>query len=235
MKPYKPRIQPRLTENQRIARLKFGQERKKWSVNEWQRVIFSDESPFELFHPRNRQNDRIWSDCREKVPHFERVKFPGKLQVWGAMSHRALSELHFMPPCQTVNTEYYIDEILKKTLASAMRRKRVTGNVFEIKMLSDMSEVIFQQDGAPAHTSKKFWEKGIWPANSPDLSPIENLWAILQRRLYSMERPSNLESLQKQLIQAWSEITPEILDKLIASMPSRIRKCIELKGEYIGK
>ena len=83
LKPYKPRIQPRLTENQRIARLKFCQERKEWSVNEWQRVIFSDESPFELFHPPNRQNDRIWSDCREKVPHFRKSQISRKIASVG--------------------------------------------------------------------------------------------------------------------------------------------------------
>ncbi|KAI6660227.1 hypothetical protein LOD99_10463 [Oopsacas minuta] len=162
------------------------------------------------------------------------------------MSYRALSELHIIPPGQTVTTEYYIEKILKKTPTSVMHRKSVTGNVFEKKMLPDMSKAIFQQDGAPAHTSKKcqewlknnvckFWEKGIWLANSPDLCPIENLWEILQSRLETKECPTNLKMLQKQLIQAWREITPETLDKLIASMPNRISKCIQLNGGYIGK
>ncbi|KAI6649518.1 hypothetical protein LOD99_11883 [Oopsacas minuta] len=182
----------------------------------------------------------------DKVPHYESVKFPGKLQVWGVMSYRALSELNIIPPGQTVTTEYYIEEILKKTLTSVMHRKSVTGSVLEKKMLPDMSKAIFQQDGASAHTSKKcqewhknnvckFWEKSIWPANSPDLRPIENLWGILQTRLETMERPTNLIMLQKQLIQAWREITPETIDKLIAGMPNRINKCIQLKGGYIGK
>ena len=92
-----------------------------------------------------------------------------------------------------------------------MHGKRVTGSVLDIKMLPDMSMVIFQQDGAPAYTSKRsseslrniissFWEKGIWPVNSSDLTPIENLWAILQSMLDTLERPTNLKLLQDQLI-----------------------------------
>ena len=57
-----------------------------------------------------------------------------------------------------------------------------------------MSEAIFQQDSAPAHNAAKtqqwcrdnllgFWEKGVWLGNSPDWSPIENLWAIVQGEL----------------------------------------------------
>ena len=159
--------------------------------------------------------------------------------LWGAMSYRALSNLHIIPTGQTVTTEYYIEEILK-TLISAISRKRVTGSVLEIKTLPEMSMMILQQDGAPAHTSNRsqewlgnnlrsFWKKGTWPVNFPDFSPIENLWAILQNRLDSLERPTNLKMLQNQLIQAWREITPNILDKLIASMPGRIKKCIELR------
>ncbi|KAI6654507.1 hypothetical protein LOD99_903 [Oopsacas minuta] len=50
-----------------------------------------------------------------------------------------------------------------------------------------------------------------------------------------MERATNLKMLEKQLILAWKEISPETLEKLIAGMPSRINKCLKLNGDYIGK
>ena len=246
VKPYKPQLQPKLTEKQKFARLTFCKARKKWSINDWRNVLFSDESPFELYHSPNRQNDRVWTADRNKVVATEKVKFPGKLQVWGMMSYNGLSNLHIIPSGQTVTTIYYLEEFLKKTMMSAIHRDRETGTVTERKLVSDMSRAIFQQDGAPAHTSKKtqewlrenfqnFWPKGIWPANSRDLSPTENLWSIIQTTINSFEPATNLKTLEKQLISAWRHISPEVLDKLIASMPEGISKCIQLKGGYIGK
>ncbi|KAI6655736.1 Transposable element Tcb1 transposase [Oopsacas minuta] len=246
VRPYKPQVQPKLTEKQRTARIKFCNERKNWSIDSWRRVLFSDESSFEVFHTPNKQNDRVWAKSSSNVPPTEKVKFPGKIMVWGVMSYRALSHLHIIPKGQTVTSEYYVEVILKQSLIPSMLRTRDSGTILERKLLLERSKAIFQQDGAPAHTSKRsqewlknnmpgFWTKDIWPPNSPDLNPIENLWAILQTKLDSMERATNLKMLEKQLILAWKEISPETLEKLIAGMPSRINKCLKLNGDYIGK
>ena len=52
---------PRLTGDQRRRRLEFAKARKNWSVRDWRRIIFSVESPFEIFQAPNQQNDRIWA------------------------------------------------------------------------------------------------------------------------------------------------------------------------------
>ena len=75
-------------------------------------------------------------------------------------------------------------EILEKNLLPDFNRKKEKGSVLERKLLPNMSEAIFQQDGAPAHHSHLaqnwlqsnldcFWVKGTWPGNSPDLSPLK--------------------------------------------------------------
>ena len=97
VKPFKPQLQPKLSEKQKNARLSFCKERKNWSVHDWRRILFSDESPFELFHSPNRQNDRVWLADRLKMVPTETVKFPGKVQVWGMMSYNGLSDLHIIP------------------------------------------------------------------------------------------------------------------------------------------
>ena len=56
-KPYKRPSQPKLSEKQKEQRLQFCLSHKFWDEQDWKRVLFSDESSFELFHPTNRQND----------------------------------------------------------------------------------------------------------------------------------------------------------------------------------
>ena len=62
LKSLKLRRQSRLTAAQRQKRLNFTRARLNWSIQDWRRVIFSEETPFELYHPPNRQNDSVWAD-----------------------------------------------------------------------------------------------------------------------------------------------------------------------------
>ncbi len=61
------------------------------------------------------------------------------------------------------------------------------------------ADFIFQQDLAPAHTAKSLLndhDVGVldWPANSPDLNPIEILWGIFKRKMRN-KRPKNADEL----------------------------------------
>lgn len=241
----RPKV-PKLTEKQRENRLKFCIERQNWDVEEWKRVLWSDESPFELFHPSSAQNDRVLSTDSSKVPPREIIKNPPKVMVWAIMNHRALSELHFVLPKQMVNSQYYVEEILEKSYRIVVHRTRKTGDILTKKLLPDMSRAIFMQDGAPAHTANRtqewcrnnmpaFWAKGEWPGNSPDLNPIENLWSILLEKLNEMKPSTNLKQLADSLKVAWKNINPSILENIVAGMPARITKCIQLNGGNIGK
>ncbi len=77
------------------------------------------------------------------------------------------------------------------------------------------ADFIFQQNLAPAHTAKstKSWlnDYGVgvldWPANSPDLNPIENLWGIVKRKMRK-KRPKNADELKATVKETWASIPP---------------------------
>ncbi len=99
------------------------------------------------------------------------------------------------------------------------------------------ADFISQQDLAPAHTANgtKSWfnDHGVtvldWPANSPDLNPIENLWGIVKREIRDT-RPNNADELKATVKETWASIPPQQCHKLITSMPRRIEAVIKAKG-----
>ena len=70
---------------------------KNWTILQWRPVLFSDESPFVLLLVPNRQNGRVYACSSREVSVIEMVKNQLKIMVWGMMSYRGLSELHFTP------------------------------------------------------------------------------------------------------------------------------------------
>ena len=130
--------------------------------------------------------------------------------VWGAISFAGKSELLVLHG--HVNSEVY-QETLKRGLLPFMRTHHPNGSTF-------------MQDNAPVHTSratKAFLdEKRVqtldWPANSPDLNPIENLWALMKKRLTDMVIKTPVE-LEAALRRIWREIPLETVQSLINSRP----------------
>ncbi len=93
------------------------------------------------------------------------------------------------------------------------------------------ADFIFQKDLAPAHTATGtnswFNDHGFtvldWPANSPDLNLIENLWGIVKRKM-SDTRPNNADDLKAAIKVTWASL------HLIAFMLHRIDAVIHAKG-----
>ena len=100
---------------------------------------------------------------------------------------------------------------------------------------------VFQEDNAPVHTAKvardflhsNNVELLPWPSQSPDLNPIEKLWSILESGLRKHKPgPSNIQELEKIVIEEWKSIPKEIYQNLISSMPSRIQAVISANGDH---
>ena len=101
--------------------------------------------------------------------------------------------------------------------------------------------IIFQHDNAPPHTAKKirewFGENDIhvlqWPAQSPDLNPIENLQAYLKKKLAEYEKePEGMLELWERVQKEWSDIPRELCSSLVKGMRKRLRAVLKAKGGY---
>jgi len=105
-----------------------------------------------------------------------------------------------------------------------------------LKKLYGDEDFIFQHDLAPSHsaktTGKWFNDHGITvligPANSPDLSPIENMWDIVKRKLRDA-RSNALDELKAAIEASWASISPQQCHRLIASMSRHIEAVISAK------
>ncbi len=73
-----------------------------------------------------------------------------------------------------------------------------------------------------------------WPAISPDLNPIENLWDIIDKKLTNYH-PTTVNDLQQIILKLWSEMSTETCQKLVESMPRRMHTCIRAKGNTFSK
>ena len=119
--------------------------------------MLSDESPMYLFYKQNRKNDIVWGSQEDKVPVAKTVK---KKRVYkylggGAMPANGLSAILIMPLGQMVDADYYVEDILEKEVKPLLKRSKRTNNATTNKMVVHKRRITFQQNGAPAHTSKR--------------------------------------------------------------------------------
>jgi hypothetical protein len=145
--------------------------------------------------------------------------------IWAAFSGDKKSSLVYFPPDKRKAVDF-VELVYKGEL---------------LGFLVEINEGILMEDGATVHTSKvsKDWRDlmGIkelnWPACSPDLNPMEQVWAILKCAVQSRRvRSTTIKDLVDILNEEWVAVKGEFLDNLYCSMPDRIQAVIRAKGGH---
>jgi hypothetical protein len=106
-----------------------------------------------------------------------------------------------------------------------------------------ISNWVLQQDNDPSHGGAgpivKKWTKGHacsvsllekWPPNSPDLSPIENLWGVVAGKV-NASGCTIFDEFSRVLQQQWQAVPQSMLINLVKSVPQRIKECINSGGD----
>jgi hypothetical protein len=144
---------------------------------------------------------------------------------WGCIAPKGVGRLHRIQG--TMDAALYV-RILQECLLPTMAGMGTT-----------RGHMVFQHDNDPKHTAKKtakwLFDQGIptlkWPAQSPDLNPIEHVWAELERRLAKYpNRPRIKGELWERLQAEWAKLDTGYITRLYESMPRRVRAVCAAHG-----
>lgn len=227
LKGRRPATKPLLSRTHRLKRLQFCKRYEKWTIENWKTVIFSDESPFNIFGNRGALKVRRSVGERYKPECvLSSVKHPLTVNVWGCFSLNGTGRLEVLEVGERMNAAWYQKVLENRMLPQALQW--YPNGTFK-----------FQDDGAPCHRAKTIlkWHRDHhvdifddWPPQSPDINPIENLWGIIGQSV-SKSKPTTRPQLIAAIIKAWfREIDQSMLENLISSMPSRLKAIIKNKG-----
>ena len=189
------------------------------NVQKTKRIFFTDEKVFYLSPPVNTKSNPVCSaDSKKDINParllVQRAKFSARVMVSAGVCFSGKGRLHFVDKEAKINADYYVRELLPKLVEDC-----------ETLMPDGYT---FQQDGAPAHTSRQaqdwleqhtpdFIKKDEWPPNSPDMNPLDfQVWrAMLHKYRRCAPKPKNVAELRGVLLSIWDDLPQESIQKAV--------------------
>ncbi|GFX19190.1 transposable element Tcb2 transposase [Trichonephila clavipes] len=195
-----------LTRQHRTVRLQWCREHHNWTEQDWACVLFSDESRFSLSSDCRRQ--LIWRECGtayrpENIQ--EKDRYPTcSIMVWAGIMINGCTRLHVVAN-GTMTDQRYIDEVL---LPHVRLFRGAVGDKF-----------VFMDDNATCHRTlavqdcldSEGIQRLVWPACSPDLNPIENVWDAFGRQVAGRNYPPTIKNtLFHALTKEWDKLPQQL-------------------------
>ena len=245
----RPYVGPILTHLHRQRRQQWAQQHQQWRRVQWQEVLFTDESRYNLSYTDGRI--RVWrrrherySDCCVLQADLWggssltvwggssltvwgggslTVWGGGSLTVWGGFTFKHRAQLHVFR--QRVNAAVYQNDVINNHVVPFFAvQPRVR---------------LLHQDNARPHTA---WATQallaqhniptlLWPAVTPDMAPIEHVWDEIGRRLQTRGHRQNLPALEAALVYEWNILPQAFFQRLVNSM-RRHTACLNARGGH---
>ena len=185
---------------------------------DWNKILFSDECSIRI----SGSVQKRWTK-RDKTVIQRTVKYPLKMNIWGYFIDNNIGSI----------------DIFSENMDSIKYIEILENNILPIIENTD-ENLIFQHDNDPKHTAKitKAFLKNNnisvleWPACSPDLNPIENVWNLLKIKIHK-RKPKDKDEFIDIITEEWLKFDSNVLKSLINSMPKRIQQVIKNNGDII--
>ena len=199
---------------------------RRWQNRNWQRVLFTDESRFQLHvadgrrRVYRRRGEREARCCVQEVIPFG----GGNVMVWGGILGNVTTNLVVIDG--NLTGQRYINTVLQPVVIPFLQRHPHT---------------LFQQDNARPHVANQTLQflnaNNVnvlpWPSRSPDMNPIEHLWDYLDRQIrLRPQQPHTRQQLIAALMEEWRRIPPAFIRRLTFSVRRRVQACLNANGGH---
>ena len=207
------------------ARLAWATHHRRWTMRQWSRIIWSDEKCFPLDKKDGRLRCYRRRNERFAAPNIHQYGPRQSIMVWAAISADGKSQI--IQFNGSVTARRYQNEALAVGLMPFLNQHN--------------NQMQFMQDNASphrAHATRDWLQNhnidvfGPWPSKSPDMNPIENLWAQMENAIRRRQhKPTNRAQLWQAVREEWANIDQFAIRRLVLSMR---RRCGALVGAAGG-